>query len=123
MLLLDRPIMFLQYRDISSPVNADYAKQDATLSGTPRFQFHLDYQSVCAKGVLWPHRIGKDERHYRDEEGRERGKGDEGGKNTRKEEENQKDREERRRQNVGYLSINHQAYRSGTVISLPSSEG
>lgn len=51
---LDRPIMFPQYWDISSPVNADYAKQDATLPGTPRFHFTLTIK-VSARRVFYDH--------------------------------------------------------------------
>lgn len=46
--------MFLQYRDISSPVNADYAKQDATLPGTPRFNFTLTIK-VSVRRVFYGH--------------------------------------------------------------------
>lgn len=46
--------MFLQYRDISSPVNADYAKQDATLPGTLRFNFTLTIK-VSARRVFYDH--------------------------------------------------------------------
>lgn len=35
--------------------------------GDPVFQFHLDDQSVCAKGVLLPRRIRKDETEERDD--------------------------------------------------------
>lgn len=64
MLLLDRPIMFLQYQDISSPVNADYAKQDATLPGTPCFNFTLTIK-VSARRVFYGHTKSEKMRHYR----------------------------------------------------------
>lgn len=46
--------MFLQYWDISSPVNADYAKQDATLPQTPRFNFTLTIK-VSVRRVFYDH--------------------------------------------------------------------
>lgn len=43
-----RPIMSLQEQEIISPVNSDYAKEDAIHPETLALEFHLDYQSVFA---------------------------------------------------------------------------
>lgn len=46
--------MSLQYRDISSPLNADYVKEDATHPGTPRFNFTLTIK-VSVRRVFYDH--------------------------------------------------------------------
>lgn len=46
--------MFLQSWDIASPVNADYAKQVATLPGTPHFSFTLTI-NVSVRRMFYDH--------------------------------------------------------------------
>lgn len=77
---LDKLIVFLQYWGISSLINADYAKQSAALIGTPWFNFTLTIKVSCVQGVLWPHRIWRDERHSGGREDGERGRGNEVGR-------------------------------------------
>lgn len=73
--------MFPQYWDISSPVNADYAKQGATLPGTPRFNFTLTIK-VSARRVFYDHAESEKMRHYGEVRWVGRGwGGDKGGKN------------------------------------------
>lgn len=104
-------------------------KRASRSSRDPTLQFHLDYQSVCVKGILWPHR------------------GWRGMRQNHEFKENQKDRRSRSQVECefflscsyhdfhllpslrsatperGYLSINQRHNRSRSMVSLLSSEG
>lgn len=71
----------LQFWDISSPVNADYAKQEATLPGPPRFNFTLTIK-VSAQRMFYDHTESEKMRDTTEGWGGG-GEGSDGGKNRR----------------------------------------